>query len=159
MTNEQMIRELRAVAEKYKGKHVFTCETNINLMATDAANRIESLCDEINRQKAEVERLTEIIKSYDFRDRAVFGNEAFLEQNERTASNVKFETGDFAKIVDCRSGHNFNIGTIVKLEKCKTDYKAFAGCDWWWVTDEDLADVDEDIDNLIKEFTEGRETE
>ena len=40
MTNEQMIRELRAVAEKYKGKHVFTCETNINLMATDAANRI-----------------------------------------------------------------------------------------------------------------------
>lgn len=58
MTNEQMIRELRAVAEKYKGKHVFTFETNIYLMATDAANRIESLCDELNRQKAEIEKLT-----------------------------------------------------------------------------------------------------
>ena len=57
MTNEQMIRELRAVAKKYEGKHVFTFETNIHLMATDAANRIESLCDEINRQKAEIERL------------------------------------------------------------------------------------------------------
>jgi hypothetical protein len=115
--------------------------------------------DFINRQKAEIERLTEIIKSYDFRDRAVFGNEAFLEQKKRTALNFKFETGDFAKIVDCRSGHNFDIGTIVKLEKCKSDYKAFAGGNWWWVTDEDLADVDEDIDNLVKEFTEGGDTE
>lgn len=67
MTNEQMIRELRAVAEKYKGKHVFTCETNINLMATDAASRIESLCDEINRQKAEIERLEAEIESKQFR--------------------------------------------------------------------------------------------
>ena len=57
MTNEQMIRELRAVAKKYEGKHVFTFETNIHLMATDAANHIEGLCDEINRQKAEIERL------------------------------------------------------------------------------------------------------
>jgi DNA-binding Xre family transcriptional regulator len=38
MTNEQMIRELRAVAEKYKGKHVFTCETNINLKICTALN-------------------------------------------------------------------------------------------------------------------------
>lgn len=55
MTNEQMIRELRAVAEKYRGKQTYTFDTNINLMATDAANRIESLCNEINRQKAEIE--------------------------------------------------------------------------------------------------------
>ena len=54
MTDNEMIRELRAVAKKYERKHVFTFETNIHLMATDAANRIESLCDEINRQKAEL---------------------------------------------------------------------------------------------------------
>ncbi len=57
MTSEQMIRELRAVAEKYKDKPLATFETNINAMATDAANHIESLCSEINRQKAEIERL------------------------------------------------------------------------------------------------------
>ncbi len=55
MTNEQMIRELRAVAEKHRGKQTHTFDTNINLMATETANRIESLCDEINRQKEEID--------------------------------------------------------------------------------------------------------
>lgn len=60
MTNEQMIRELRAVAEKHRGKQTYTFDTNITLMATETANRIESLCDEISRQKAEIERLKDL---------------------------------------------------------------------------------------------------
>lgn len=57
MTNNEIVIALRAVAEKYKGKFVATFETNISEMATDAANHIERLCEEINRQKAEIERL------------------------------------------------------------------------------------------------------
>lgn len=57
MTDNEFIRALRAVAKKYEGKPVATFEINISAMATDAADRIERLCDEINRQKAENERL------------------------------------------------------------------------------------------------------
>lgn len=57
MTNNEITTALRAVAEKYKGKFVATFETNINAMATDAANHIERLCDENNFLKAEIERL------------------------------------------------------------------------------------------------------
>lgn len=57
MTDNEIVIALRAVAEKYKGKFVRTFETNINAMATDAADRIESLCNEINRREAEIERL------------------------------------------------------------------------------------------------------
>ena len=61
MTDNEIVIALRAVAEKYKGKFVATCETNISEMATDAANHIERLCEENNRQKAEIERLEEIL--------------------------------------------------------------------------------------------------
>ncbi len=82
----------------------------------------------INRQKAEIERL------------------------KKGRKNIKFETGDYAKIADNKSGHEFEIGTIVKLEKHDEDYKAFANGDYWWVTDNDLVEVD--IDTLVKEMTE-----
>ena len=51
-----MIRELRAVAKKYEGRHLFTGETNIHFMATDAANRIERLCYEIDHLNAEIKQ-------------------------------------------------------------------------------------------------------
>ena len=57
MTNDEMIVALRAVAKNYEGKFVATFETNINAMATDAADHIERLCDENNFLKAEIERL------------------------------------------------------------------------------------------------------
>lgn len=66
--------------------------------------------------------------------------------------NIKFETGDYAKIANNKSGHAFEIGTIVKLEKHAEDYKAFANDDFWWVTDDDLVEIDNDT--LVKEMTE-----
>lgn len=57
MTNDEIIIALRAVAKNYEGKFVRTFETNINAMATDAADHIERLCDENNFLKAEIERL------------------------------------------------------------------------------------------------------
>ena len=64
MTDIEFIQALRAVAKKYEGKPVATCETNISNMATDAADRIERLCDEINRQKAEIDHFADIGKMY-----------------------------------------------------------------------------------------------
>ncbi|MBO5037728.1 MAG: hypothetical protein J6D42_11700 [Clostridia bacterium] len=61
MTDNEIVIALRAVAEKYKGKFVRTFETNINAMATDAADHIERLCDENNFLKAEIERLKDIL--------------------------------------------------------------------------------------------------
>lgn len=113
MTNEQMIRELRAVAEKYKGKHVFTCETNINLMATDAANRIQSLCDEINRQKAEIDDLIEI---------------AFMDISEEIKQLRAEAIKEFAERVKAKAYSNNYWHEFVLVS---------------------------DIDNLVKEFTEG----
>lgn len=57
MTDNEIVIALRAVAEKYKEKFVATCETNISAMATDAADHIERLCEEINCQKAELDEL------------------------------------------------------------------------------------------------------
>lgn len=53
--------------------------------------------------------------------------------------NIKFNTGDYARIVLNESGHHFAIGTIVQLEKHETDYFAtdVNGCSWW-VVDEEL---------------------
>lgn len=75
MTDNEFIRALRTVAKKYEGKPVATCETNISNMATDAADRIERLCDEIKRQKAEIERLIDLV--YDLGD----DNEAWVKDN------------------------------------------------------------------------------
>ena len=70
----------------------------------------------------------------------------------KARKNFKFETGDLAKIAANKSGHSFEFGTIVKLEKCAEDYKAYANDDFWWVTDDDLVEVDNDT--LVKEMTD-----
>ena len=43
MNTEDMIRELRNVEEKYKNKTYATGETNISLMCSEAADRLEAL--------------------------------------------------------------------------------------------------------------------
>jgi hypothetical protein len=133
MTNEQMIRELRAVAEKYKGKHVFTCETNVNLMATDAANRIESLCDEVNRQKAEIdrqdkeiERLNGILENYAFEYGTTVDKERFLKKARDEAAK------EFAEMLKEYTHDVVLYGEVVTMSR---------------------------INNLVKEFTEGGDTE
>ena len=134
MTNEQMIRELRAVAEKYKGKHVFTCETNINLMATDAANRIESLCEEISRQKAEIERLQ---KYHDSMEEAIY---SFREDQ----AAVKF----FKDRIRAEAIKEF-------AERLKSKHRRILDYDEaGFSAKTDIVYV-ETIDNLVKEFTEG----
>lgn len=80
MTDIEFIQALRAVAKKYEGKPVATFETNISNMATDAADRIERLCDEINRQKAENERKDRILESYALQYGTVTDKEVFLKQ-------------------------------------------------------------------------------
>ena len=57
MTDNEIVIALRAVAKNYEGKFVRTFETNINAMATDAADHIERLSDENNCLKAEIENL------------------------------------------------------------------------------------------------------
>lgn len=101
--------------------------------------------DEYNRQKETIEQLqTALFKC---------GEELAEMQKTEGKANVKFKTGDSAKIVDNNSGHQFEIGTIVMLEKHKGNYKAYANGDYWWVTDYDLAEIDND--DLVKEFTGG----
>lgn len=77
---------------------------------------------------------------------------AMIKRLGKEKKNIKFETGDYAKIADNKSGHSFELGTIVKLEKHAEDYKAFANDDYWWVTDGDLVEIDNDT--LVKEMTE-----
>lgn len=61
--------------------------------------------------------------------------------NER--SNVKFNTGDRARIVRNLHGHFFKLGTIVKLKKYKYDYCATNNRgEYWWVTDDELEPVE-----------------
>lgn len=50
----------------------------------------------------------------------------------------KFKTGDYAKIIAKKWGHNFKIGTIVKLEKCEYNYRATADGKSWKVLDDEL---------------------
>ena len=60
---------------------------------------------------------------------------------ERQKKNIKFETGDYAKIVKKINGHGFKIGTIVRLEKYTDDYLAFVDNVSWWVTDDELSEM------------------
>ena len=50
-TDRCIVAELREVAEKYyeRSKHLDTFETDINAMATDAANHIEIMAEEFNQ--------------------------------------------------------------------------------------------------------------
>lgn len=103
------------------------CDYDAHKKCTEELAR--AIIDLINRQKAMIKRLG------------------------KGRKDILFETGDYAKIANNKSGHEFEIGTIVKLEKDDEDYKAFANGDYWWVTDDDLAEIDNDT--LVKEMTEG----
>ena len=48
MDTEQMIRALRYEAEKHEDDKLFTGDTNISAMCTDAANKIEELNNKLN---------------------------------------------------------------------------------------------------------------
>lgn len=162
MTNEQMIRELRAVAEKHRGKQTYTFETNINLMATDAANRIESLCDEISRQKAEVERLENSL--------AISKKETkrYVEKYKRQKAEIE-RLQDYNENLRCINTDLSN-NLLYEVETAKAEaVKEFAfmlkamaaGRLAWDEYDEEICGflaVDE-IDNLVKEFTEGGDTQ
>lgn len=128
--------------------HGFACKKNV-------ANATLAL---INRQKAEIERLqavnADMTESLRLAAEANKDMQAEIEVLHRGKLNIKFKTGDYAKIADNKSGHEFEIGTIVKLEKHDDDYKAFANDTYWWVTDNDLAEIDNDT--FVKEMTEGR---
>ena len=114
-------------------------------MSKDGCQQADDILALINRQKETIEQLqTALFKC---------GEEAAEMQETKGKVNVKFKTGDSAKIVDNNSGHQFKIGTVVMLEKHKGDYKAYANGNYWWVTDDDLAEIDND--DLVKEFTEG----
>lgn len=126
-TDEEVIRALELHSEALEpclDKCVYGKERYCgSKMAKDAL-------DLINRQRAVIEALTKT----------------------SSKKNVKFNTGDYAKIASDISGHEFKIGTIVKLEKFDDDYKAYANGDYWWVTDDDLIE----IDSLTEELTEGK---
>ena len=88
-------------------------------------NKLESVCGNERLSKA-VDRLL---------------NDGIYEETTRGKRNIKFETGDYAEIVANTSGHQFELGTIVKLEKFEYDYKAFYDGDYWWVIDDDLTEI------------------
>lgn len=119
MTDNEFIQALRAVAKKYEGKPVATFETNISNMATDAADHIERLCDEINRQNAEIER---------------------LENSGIHASSVE----DW--LSHCRKLRSEAIKEFA--ERLKKKYENYIICTW--------KVLNEEIDSLVKEMTEGQ---
>lgn len=49
METETMIRQLRSVAKKHENDKLHTFDTNISLMCTDVANRLEELNDTKNK--------------------------------------------------------------------------------------------------------------
>lgn len=65
------------------------------------------------------------------------------DETVRPRKNIEFETGDIAKIAGNTTEHGFEIGTIVRLEKCEIDYKAFVGDKFWWVVDDDLEPIED----------------
>lgn len=66
----------------------------------------------------------------------------FPGETKIEARNIKFNDGDYARITANEYGHNFPIGTIVKLEKGSNSYKAFANGESWWVADSELTLVE-----------------
>ena len=101
----------------------------------------DALFDKVEELKAEIERLKDNLDA--LRDERT-------EETTQPKLNTKFETGDYAKIVANENYHGFKIGTIVKLEKHDNDYKAFDDNKFWWVTDDELAEIDDN--NLVKEM-------
>lgn len=111
------------------------CYANLAGYALELINRYEEKVEEL---EIELKAMRGAANSY----------RAELERLQKGKHNIKFNTGVYAKIVDKTSGHQFKIGTIVKLERHADDYKAFANGDYWWVIDEDLVEIDND--NLYK---------
>ena len=129
-------------------------ETLQKYMAEQKAE-IQAQRENIHNRKAEANRLNSKIRSLKAEiERLKVTLDVLLDERpEETTElklNSKFETGDYAKIVANENGHGFKIDTIVKLEKHDRDYKAFVGNEFWWVTDEELAEIDDN--NLLKEM-------
>lgn len=64
MTTDTMIRQLRYTAKKHENDKLYTFDTNISLMCTEVANRLE----EIEKEKQEIrtkaiEEFAEMIKA------------------------------------------------------------------------------------------------
>jgi len=66
MTTDIMIRQLRYTAKKHENDKLHTFDTNISLMCTEVANRLEEIEKEKSeiRNKAIEEFLSEICKKY-----------------------------------------------------------------------------------------------
>ena len=58
MNTEDIIRELRNVEEKYKNKTYATAETNISLMCSEVADKLEALHRENIQLKIELIKKT-----------------------------------------------------------------------------------------------------
>lgn len=99
-----------------------------------------------NIYESETKATTESLRLKEmFPDRHYMIEEKELVRDEEDrfdleSQNLKFKTGDFARIVANKTEHGFKIGDIVKLEKYDTDYQAYceATDEYWWVVDDDL---------------------
>ena len=61
MTNEEIIREIRNLADKHEYDSVLTFDTNYHMAFTDIANHIEKQAKENTKLKAEIEQLKSTI--------------------------------------------------------------------------------------------------
>lgn len=145
MTDIEFIQALRAVAKKYEGKPVATFETNISNMATDAADRIERLCDEINRQKAEIvderekkEMFAAVIARQD-KERAVIVSDRdnLLKENNRLENHFR----EVTKMIRAEAIREFAERLKLYLFIERGGISTVSG---------------KDIDNLVKEMTEDK---
>lgn len=130
MTDEQIINALREVAKKYEGKPVATFETNISNMATDAADHIERLCDEINRQKAEIERLTDLINEI------AEANEDLVRDNHDLYVSLKKRDAEIERLKGMVSQ---NEGVLPEYEKL--------------ITSKAIREFAEKIDQLLNRYS------
>lgn len=65
------------------------------------------------------------------------------KKETKAEETLKYNTGDYVRIIDEKHGHGFKIGTIVRLTKGCTDYKATDSTgDLWWVRDDELATIE-----------------
>lgn len=64
MTNEEIIKETRNLADKHKYDSVLTFGTNYHMAFTDIANHIEEQAEENTKLKAEIEQLKAEIEQW-----------------------------------------------------------------------------------------------
>jgi len=65
MTNEEIIREIRNLADKHEYDSVLTFDTNYHMAFTDIANHIEEQAEENTTHKTEIEQLKERLEIKD----------------------------------------------------------------------------------------------